>query len=306
MRIAVMGSGGIGGYIGLRLAKAGEDVTFIARGEHLYAMRSRGLRLESPLGNVSLPGVNATDDPVEVGVVDLVIFAVKLYDSEEAAAAIVPMVGPKTTVLTLQNGVDGVDILARSVPSSQVVAGVIYVSTYLEEPGLIKQTSGMTQMTVGGRSDLMIAAFRDACARAEGISLQVVDDVEPVLWMKFVTLAAFSGGTSLMRSGIGAIVADPEGRKFMEQLRDEGMAIAAAKGHPMPEGYVQQTTSLWQMLPPETQSSMANDLQRGKRIELEWLSGRMHALGQEFGVPTPAHTAVYRALHLHANGAPAR
>ncbi|WP_331371429.1 ketopantoate reductase family protein [Sinorhizobium chiapasense] len=306
MRIAVMGSGGIGGYIGLRLAKAGEDVTFIARGEHLYAMRSRGLRLESPLGNVSLPNVNATDDPAEIGVVDLVIFAVKLYDSEQAAAAIAPMVGPKTIVLTLQNGVDGLDILARSVPRPQVVAGAIYISTYLEEPGLIKQTSGMTQMTVGGRSDLMIAAFRDACARAEGISLQVVDDVEPVLWMKFVTLAAFSGGTSLMRSGIGAIVADPEGRKFMEQLRDEGMAIAAAKGHPMPEGYVQQATSLWQMLPPETQSSMANDLQRGKRIELEWLSGRMHALGHQLGVPTPAHTAVYRALHLYANGAASR
>ncbi|MCZ4092341.1 ketopantoate reductase family protein [Sinorhizobium psoraleae] len=306
MRIAVMGSGGIGGYIGLRLAKAGEDVTFIARGEHLYAMRSNGLRLESPLGDVSLPGVTATDDPAEVGTVDLVIFAVKLYDSEEAAAAILPMVGPKTTVLTLQNGVDGVDLLARSVPRSQVVAGAIYISTYLEAPGLIKQTSGMTQMTVGGRNDPAIAAFRDACALAEGISLQAVDDVDPVLWMKFVTLAAFSGGTSLMRSGIGAIIADPEGRIFMEQLRDEGMAIAAAKGHPMPDGYVQQTTSLWQMVPPETQSSMANDLQRGKRLELEWLSGRMHSFGKELEVPTPAHTAVYRALHLYANGAPAQ
>ncbi|WP_341487419.1 2-dehydropantoate 2-reductase [Pararhizobium sp. A13] len=302
MRIAMMGAGGIGGYLGTSLAGSGEDVSFIARGAHLQALRELGLRLLSPLGNVALARVHATADPGEVGTVDLVVFAVKLYDSDSAAAAIMPMVGPQTRVLTLQNGIDGVDLLSRVVPREQVVGGATYISSFLEEPGVIRQASRVTQVFTAGSNDPVIEEFRSVCARADGIDLAIVDDIDPILWKKFVALAAFSGGTSLMRAGIGKIMADRESRKFMEQLRDEGMAIAAAEGHPMPDGFGDEITDLYLRLPPETQASMAHDLAQGKRLELEWLSGRLHALGLEHGVPTPAHTAVYRALHPHAGG----
>ena len=305
MRIAMMGSGGIGGYVGARLAAAGEDVAFIARAAHLDAMRRSGLRLHSPLGDLHLRNVRATERPADIGAVDVVIFAVKLFDSEEAGAAIVPLVGPETRVVTLQNGIDSVETLARFVPRSQVVGGTAYISVHLERPGVIVHAGGVAQpqLTLGRHGDSRIEAFREACIRAGGMDVQTVDDVDQAIWIKFVMLSAFSGGTSLMRSGIGPILADPESRKFMEQLRDEGMAVASSAGHPMPEGHKDDVAALWRKFPPQTRSSMADDLARGKPLELKWLSGRVHVLGEELGVPTPAHTAVYRALHLHAGGA---
>jgi 2-dehydropantoate 2-reductase len=147
----------------------------------------------------------------------------------------------------------------------------------------------------------LIEALQDACVRA-GIDLQTVEDIDQVLWIKFVMLCAFSGATALMRAAIGPILADPEASSFIEQLRDEGMAVASAAAHPMPDGFEESVVSLWRSFPPETRSSMSDDLARGKPLELAWLSGRMHELGNEFGVPTPAHTAIYRALHLHARG----
>jgi 2-dehydropantoate 2-reductase len=303
MRIAIMGSGAIGGYLGARLAQAGQDVIFIARGAHLEAMRSHGLQLESKLGNVSLSSVMAAEKPDDVGHVDIVFFAVKLYDSQTAAAAIAPMIGSDTRVVTLQNGVDSVETLAQSVPSSQVVGGAAYISGYLKQPGLIVHVGGATQFYVGGHNDPVIGALQTACIQAGNIGLQTVEDIDQVLWTKFVTLCAFSGATSLVRSGIGPILADPEARLLLYQLRDEGMMVARAAGHPMDDGYLADAESRWQDLPPDTRSSMANDLLHGKPLEIAWLSGRMHSLGTEYGIPTPAHTTVYRALHLHANGA---
>jgi len=301
VHIAIMGSGGIGGYLGIRLAAAGEDVGFIARGAHLDVMRHQGLRLASPLGDVELKEVTATDTPSELGTADVVIFTVKLYDSESAAAAIVPLVGPLTRVVTLQNGIDGVGILARHVPRPQVIGGVAYISTYLERPGLIAHPGGSSRFLIGGRGDATMEALCEASARA-GIDVATIDDIDQAIWTKFVTLSAFSGATSLTRSGIGAIMADPQAKLLIEQLREEAMAVAAAAGHPMPQGFVENVEALWRTFPPETQSSMSNDLARGKRIEVAWLSGRVHALGLELGVPTPGHTSVYRALHLHADG----
>jgi 2-dehydropantoate 2-reductase len=252
MRIAMMGAGGIGGYLGMRLAGSGENVSFIARGAHLQALRERGLRLLSPLGNVELATVHATSEPSEVGTVDLVVFAVKLYDSDSAAAAILPMVGSQTRVLTLQNGIDGVDLLSRLVPREQVVGGATYISSFLEEPGVIRQASRITQVFTAGSNDPVIEEFRRVCSRADGIDLTVVDDIDPIIWKKFVRLAAFSGGTSLIRAGIGKILADRESRTFMEQLRDEGMAVAAAEEHAMSGDFGDETTDLFLRLPPET------------------------------------------------------
>ena len=302
MRIAIMGSGAIGGYLGVRLAQAGEDVSFIARGSHLAAIRSHGLQLESPLGNIHLPEVSATETPGDIGHVDVVFFAVKLYDSEKAAAAIVPMVGQGTRVVTLQNGIDSVETLSRFVPPLQVVGGATYMSGYLKQPGLIVHAGGAPQFQIGGPYDPIIGALKTACTQAVGIDLQTVEDIDQALWIKFVTLCAFSGVTSLTRAGIGSILTDPESRILLDQLRDEGMEVASAAGHRMQVGYEAYALSVWQNLPPDTRSSMANDLLQGKPLELAWLSGRMHALGKRLGVPTPAHTAVFRALHLYANG----
>ena len=302
MRIAIMGCGGIGGYLGARLAQAGESVTFIARGAHLAAMRQHGLRLESPLGEVNLPEVAATDAPANAGPVDVVIFAVKAYDSETAAAAMVPLVGPETRVITLQNGIDSVDTLARYVPRSHLVGGATYLSAYLAQPGLIVHAGGATVVKVGAAGSQTIETLRVACDGAGGIDLQPVEDIDQVLWVKFVTVSAFSAATSLIRAGIGPILADPQARVFLGRLRSEGMAVACAAGHPMPAGFEEQVISLWHSFPPDTRSSMATDLARGKPIELAWLSGRMHGLGNDLDVSTPAHTAVYQSLHLHSRG----
>jgi len=303
MRIAMIGAGGIGGYVGARLAEAGGDVSFIARGAHLQAMRQGGLRIQSDLGNILLSDVSASDAPADIGPVDLVIFAVKLYDAEKAAAALGPLIGGNTRVLTLQNGIDGIGILRRHVPGDRVIGGATYLSAFIKQPGEVVHAGGLLDVLVGGHRDPVIKDLQALCDRAVGLELKPVADIEDVLWEKFVTLAAFSGGTSLMRSGIGPILDDPEARIFIEQLRDEGMAVAAAVGHPMAEGFEGRVMTRWTAFPRHVKSSMANDLERGKPIEVAWLSGRMHALGIEFGIATPGHTAVFRALHLYAAGA---
>jgi 2-dehydropantoate 2-reductase len=302
MRIAMMGSGGIGGCIGARLAEAGADVSFIARGAHLEAMRQSGIRVVSPLGDVVIPSVKATDDAADIGPVDIVLFSVKTYDTDEAAASLGPLLKQNTRVVTLQNGIDSVETLGRHIAPEQVVGGATYLSAFIGKPGEIVHSGGLSQVLVGDLGNPVIKALEEICAKARGIGLKSVADIESVLWEKFVTLSAFSGGTALMRSGIGPIFADDEARTFIEQLRDEGIAVAAAAGHPMSEGFVDRVVERWKAVPPEGKSSMANDLERGKPIEVAWLSGRMHQLGAKLGVATPGHTAVFRALHLHARG----
>jgi 2-dehydropantoate 2-reductase len=303
MRIAMMGSGGIGGCIGARLAESGADVSFIARGAHLAAMRRSGLSVTSPLGDVVLRHVTASEDTAEIGPVDIVVFAVKTYDTETAAAALKPLLSATTRVVSLQNGIDSVTALTRHVPREQVVGGATYLSAFMAEPGVIVHAGGLPQVLIGGHDDPGIRAFVEISEKARGIGLRSIEDIDTVLWEKFVTLAAFSGATALMRAGIGAIYADREARAFIEELRNEGMSVAAAAGRPLSDGFVDRVHERWGVLPPQTRSSMAHDLERGKPIEVAWLSGRMHELGRRLGVPTPAHTAVYRALHLHALGA---
>ncbi|CDX21859.1 2-dehydropantoate 2-reductase [Mesorhizobium sp. ORS 3324] len=305
MRIAMMGAGGIGGYVGARLAEAGGDVSFVARGAHLAAMRQGGLKIQSVIGDVFLPAVSASAATADIGPVDLVIFVVKLYDSEEAAASLGPLIAGNTRIVTLQNGIDSIEILSRHVPGDKVIGGATYLSGFIGRPGEIVHAGGLPHIFVGGHRDPVIREFQTLCDRSVGLELKPVADIDGVLWEKFVTLAAFSGATSLMRSGIGPILDDPEARIFVKQLRDEGMAVAAAAGHPMAEGFERRVMERWNACPPHVKSSMANDLERGKPIEVAWLSGRMHELGMKFGIATPSHTAVFRALHLHAAGAAA-
>jgi 2-dehydropantoate 2-reductase len=303
MKIAIMGSGGVGAYVGARLQAAGQQVSFIARGAHLHALQQQGLHIEMPQHPLHLPTVHATDDPAQVGPVDLIVFAVKLWDTEIAARALVPMVGPHTRILTLQNGIDSVELIQRHVGSAEVLGGVIYVSAVIDRPGVIKSPGGMNRIVMdSAQGDPVAAEFAAACAGATALQADLAADVGAVIWEKFVALASLSGATSLLRARMGAIVSHPEALAFLTQLVHEVVAVAQACGQPLRPELQQELIEKFQVLPPSFRSSMAEDLERGKPLELPWLSGRVHALGLQHAVRTPAHTAVYRGLVLYAAG----
>jgi 2-dehydropantoate 2-reductase len=306
MRIAIMGSGGVGAYVGARLQAAGETVAFIARGAHLEAMRRDGLRLEGPVAPLHLPSVTATDDPSAVGPVDLVVFAVKLWDTAAAARAMAPMVGADTRVLTLQNGIDSVALISRELPAARVRGGVIYVSAVIDRPGVIRSPGGLhTIVADAAGGDPVMAAFAAASARAEGLDAKLTETIDLTIWEKFVALSALAATTSLLRSSMGPILAHPETCAMQRQLVEEGVAVARAAGHPLRDGLVDEILARMASFPGSFRSSMSEDLERGKPLELGWLSGRVHRLGLELGVPTPAHTAAYRGLVLYEQGAAA-
>jgi 2-dehydropantoate 2-reductase len=304
MRIAIMGSGGVGAYVGAWLQQAGQDVSFIARGAHLDAMRRDGLRIEHPQRPLHLPRVVVSDEPASVGPVDLVIFAVKLFDTDRAARAMVPLVGPATRVLTLQNGIDSVAMIRPHLdPATPVLAGVIYVSAVIDRPGVIRSPGGL-QALIADRAggDAVMADFERAAAGLAGLSVKLSDEAERTVWEKFISLASISGATSLLRARMGAILGHPESRAFQRQLIDETIAVAGAVGIAVRAGLADEVMAKLAVLPASFRSSMAEDLERGNRLELRWLSGRVHALGLEHGVPTPGHTAVYRGLVLCEGG----
>lgn len=309
MRIAIMGSGGVGAYVGARLQAAGEDVAFIARGAHLQALQQSGLRIECPTDALHLARVTATDDPARIAPVDLVIFAVKLWDTEAAARAMAPLLGPQTRVVTLQNGIDSVDLISRAVGAgsgARVLGGVIYVSAVIERPGVIRSPGGMNRIVAdAGGGDPVVAAFCAACDRATALEATTTEAIGVAIWEKFVTLAAIAGATSLLRARMGQIMGHPETRAFQRQLIDESIAVGRAAGQALRADLADEVMGKLATLPPSFRSSMSEDLERGKPLELQWLSGRVHGLGLRYGVPTPAHTAVYRALVLYAHGAPA-
>lgn len=305
MKIAVMGSGGIGGYVGGRLAEAGEDVHFIARGRHLEALKAKGLMIESPLGDAVLADVHATNDPAEIGPADLVLFAVKLADTDAAAAALAPLVGPQTRIVTLQNGIDSADMIARHVPRDQIAAGIIFIAVHIKEPGIIAHPGGMHRMTVDAMNgDATMAAFFAACDRAVGIEAMPTDEPERTVWRKFIALAAFSGVTTVTRLPIGATYANPDTLAFMRRLLDENIAVANASGQDFGPDDAEEVVTLFASQPYDQKSSMQIDLENGKSLELPWLSGRVHQLGKELDIATPANSAVWAALCPYVNGAP--
>lgn len=304
MRIAIMGAGGLGSYIGAQLAAAGADVGFIARGPHLAAMQADGLSLESPNGNLHLHPVRASSDPAEIGPADIVVFAVKLWDTEAAAAALAPLLCPDTLVVTVQNGIDSTTMLSRHLPAEQVVAGGAYVSVHMLRPGVIGMTGTCRIIMDAKRGDPRLAALA-SLGSAPALDWQLADNADSVLWQKFVTLAAFSGATALTRMPLGAVRNNPETRAILDGLTDENLAVARAAGHPLSEEQEAAARHVLNTHPDNAMASMAVDLMHGRRLELPWLSGRVHQLGLEFGVPTPTSTLVYRALVLHANGRPA-
>ena len=303
MKIAIMGSGGVGAYVGARLQDVGAEVHFIARGAHLQAMQTAGLHIEMPGKSLHLPKVAATDTPAQVGPVDLIVFAVKLWDTEAAARQMQPMVGPDTRILTLQNGIDSVDLIRAQYPESTVLGGVIYVSAVIDRPGFIVSPGGFHRIVMGRhRGDAVVAELAALADLSQGLDVDLADDAQTVIWEKFIALSSFSGATSLLRARIGEILANSETHAFLRALLQETMAVGRASGIRIRPELEDEAVSKLKSMPPSFRSSMSEDLERGKPLELRWLSGRVHALGLERGVPTPAHTAVYRGLVLHAGG----
>lgn len=303
MKIAVVGAGGVGGYFGGRLAEAGADVAFLARGAHLDAMRARGLRIVSPKGDVHLPHVKAAADPAEVGPADIVLFAVKLYDTDSAVALLPPLVGPETAVIPLQNGVDSVAALTRAVGARHAAGGTCYVSAVIAEPGVIRHTA-MDHLVFGElnreRSPRLVA-FSDVCAKTNFRST-LSDDIELAIWTKFVRLTVMSGMTTVTRCPLGVICRDPELWAMLQEAVREAMEVARAKGIHVGESTVEDVAKAYAALPPQTKSSMLEDLERGRRLELPWLSGAIVRIAKELRIRVPTHAFINAVLRPHVNG----
>jgi 2-dehydropantoate 2-reductase len=304
LRIAVMATGALGGYFGARMAAAGHDVSFIARGANLEAIRTSGLRIESVLGDLHLPDPHVTDDPGEVGPVDIVLFAVKLWDTEKAAAQALPLIGPGTRVITLQNGVDSPERLAPILGGNTVVGGSAYIATVLSAPGVVTHTSPFARMICGridGGTDARLGAFVDA-AREAGIDIAQSEAMNCERWQKFVFLVGLSGATGTTRMPLGPILADPDTRAFFYSLMAEVVAVGRATGVALPADYADDRMAFAEASPPGFKASLLHDLERGSRLELDWLAGKVVELGRALGVPTPANDAVYAVLKLHRMG----
>ena len=300
----MMGSGAVGGYFGGRMAAAGCDVTFIARGRHLEAIREHGLRVESAaLGGSRVYPAIATDDPGEVGAVDYVIVGVKLWDTASAADAMRPMVGSGTTILSLQNGVETSD-LEQVVGSQCLLGAVAFIGSAIEAPGVIRHVGTMQRVVIGehgGGSSARVERLVEAL-QLGGIDAQASNDIDRTIWEKFVFLVGLSAATTLMCAPLGRVRDDPEAREVLLGTMRETAAVARARGIVLTPGYARSQLEFVDGLPAEMTSSMHNDLVQGNPLELHWLSGAVVRFGRELGVATPVNRYVYDMLRPHAAG----
>jgi 2-dehydropantoate 2-reductase len=304
MRIAVMAAGAVGGYYGGRMAAAGHDVTFIARGAHLAAIRRDGLKIESPLGDLHLKHVTVSDDPRQVGPVDVVLFAVKLWDTEAAAAQTRPLVGSNTRVITLQNGVDSVERLAPVLGDDATIGGATYVVATIARPGVIRHTGSVAKVRCGRldrRPDAVLARYV-AQIKAADIDITLSDHMLLDIWKKFVLLSGTSGITASTRQPLGVIRDDADMRAFFYKLMHETTAVGRAAGVEFPPDFPAELDRSVAGFAPMMKASMANDLDAGSRLELDWLAGKVVAIGRKLGISTPAHEAVYAILKPYRMG----
>ncbi|MBR0751531.1 2-dehydropantoate 2-reductase [Bradyrhizobium jicamae] len=306
MRIAVVGAGGVGGGFGAALAHAGADVTFIARGAHLAAMKSEGLRVQGGRGDSHLVPTQATDDPASVGVVDIVLFCVKLWDVESAGAHIKPMVGPHTAVIPLQNGIDAHERLLPILGPKAVMGGVAQISASIIKPGVINQVGTFMRMIFGELDGSVSQRGKDflaLCLKA-GFDATLSEQIITELWMKFIALATNASMTAVTRLPIGGLRDDPDMRPYFVAACQETIALAQASGITLPPDALDKTMVFIGHAPPAMKASMALDLERGNRLELPWLSGKVVELGRKLGIPTPTHGLLYAALKPYAMGKP--
>ena len=306
MRIAVMGAGGVGGYLGAKLARGGHDVTLIARGEHLEALRRRGLRI-SGAESLEVSGLQATDRPAEIGTVDTVLFCVKLYDTQAAAELIRPLLGQDTFVVTVQNGVESAARIAAVIGPERALAGAAYFPANIVAPGEIAWLGRMAGKPLiafgepGGGSSPRAREFARIC-NAAGVEAAVFEDTERMIWEKFCLIAGSSAATALTRLPVGPVRSDPDSRWMLARAIDEAAAVGRALGVQLPDDVEERVLGLLDSSPANGKTSQLVDLERGRRLELEWLSGTVVRLGSEHGVPTPVHRTVYAALKPYARG----
>ncbi len=304
MRIAVMGAGGVGGYFGARLAQAGHDVAFVARGRHLAAMRERGLTIKSALGDIHLPAPAVSGAAADLGRFDAVLFAVKLWDTESAAATVRPLLAERGVVIPFQNGVESIDRIGAVIGAEPVMGGVAYIAATISAPGEIAHTGTMARLRFGAvlpgqipASEALLAACKGA-----GIDAETVPDIRLALWMKFVFLAAFSGLTAVTRQPVGVVRADPDLRAALEAAMREAWTVGRAKGISLGDDFVAQQMIFADGLPAEMKASMLNDLVAGNRLEAPWLSGAVARMAKETGVAAPVNATLYAALKPYCAG----
>jgi 2-dehydropantoate 2-reductase len=299
MRIAVFGTGGVGGYYGGRLAQAGEAVTFIARGDHLRAIREHGLRVDSLQGDFVIQPAQATADPARLGPVDVVILGVKAWQVREAAEAMRPLVGPETFVVPLQNGVEAPDELASVLGREHVLGGFCRIIALIAGPGHIRHAGGQPYVAFGeldNRRTERVELLRAAFSRAAGLTVEVPADIRAAMWEKFLTITSFSGVGAVTRAPIGVIRSVPQTREMMVGVMREIIAVANARGIPLGEDAVQRVLAFRDSLPPASTASMQRDIMDGRPSELEWQSGAVVRLGREAGVESPLNAFIYHSL----------
>jgi 2-dehydropantoate 2-reductase len=304
MRIAVMGAGALGGYFGGRLAAAKHEVVLIARGAHLAAIRERGLKILSPRGNLHVPEIAATDDPRSVGPVDVIMFMVKNYDVQSGAQAIAPMLGPNTMVVTCQNGVSAHDRLGAIIGVQYVVPGVARIPADIPEPGVINHSAMWDTLSFGelnGRVTTRVETFRDAILEA-GATAVIPDNILHDLWAKFISQAMLASITTLTRLDIGPLRNNPDSRALFLAGMEEADRVGRAVLPDLPKGIVERTWKTVGTLPDTMHASMLDDLNAGKRLEVDYLSGEVVRLGREYGVPTPIHEVFRAALQPFKDG----
>ncbi len=321
MKIVVMGAGGVGGYFGARLAADGQNVTFIARGAHLKAMRENGLRVESPLGDLHLPQVSATDDVAAAlkDGADVVMVCVKLWDIEAVGESLAPVLPPQTTVIPFENGVDAPQQLAAILGKERVMGGAAHISARIAKPGVISHNGKLAKIffgELGGKlggetggeagenpvARAFATAFATVCESA-GVAARLSGNIERVMWEKFIFLVAFSGMTAMRRKPIGPLRDNPQDWALFLAAMGEAAALAEARGVIFREDPVAAWLPRMEAMPDSYQASMLEDLEHGGRLELAWLSGAVVRLGAETGIDTPANSAIVAALTPFADGA---
>jgi 2-dehydropantoate 2-reductase len=304
MKIAIMAAGAVGGYFGARLADAGHDVHFLARGRHLEAMRDNGLRIESDFGDLHLKSLEASDDPANVGLADVILFAVKLWDTAAAAQACKPMLGNETAVISLQNGVESTAIISRELGPGHGLGGSAYISAAISEPGVIAHYGSFAKLVFGesdNRKSERALAFAAAC-QASGIEAEIPDDFESAIWEKFITLVTLSGVTATTRRPIGEILADPDMAKIYRDTMMEIWRVGRAQGVNLPPDAVEKRMAHAAALPAAMTASTLKDLEAGGRLETPWLTGAVVRLGRELGIPTPVNETLNALLKPYENG----
>ncbi|HVF65589.1 MAG TPA: 2-dehydropantoate 2-reductase [Casimicrobiaceae bacterium] len=307
MRIAIIGTGGVGGFFGARLAQRGHDVTFVARGRHLDAIRRDGLRIDSETTPIHIRDARVTDDVQSIGPVDVAMLCVKLWDVEPIVPSLRPLIANGGVVIPFQNGIDAPAIVSRGLSPDALIGGVAYIATSIGSPGVIRHVGTMARMSVGafdGRKADAAASFADA-ARGSGIEIALAADIRRAIWEKFVFLSALAGATAITRQPIGVIRADAAMRAMFESIMRETWSVGRASDVALPDDFVATRLAFADTLPYEMKASMLHDLEVGHRLEAPWLCGAVARLGGELGVATPVNETIYAALKPYVAGAAA-